>query len=67
MARETKNETKNAWRCEHHSSLVVESTGDGKRARCLGCGGWGPVREGTEEAVLALREEAQYREEALRA
>ena len=63
MARETPN----VWRCEHHYPIVLEYTVAGKRARCLGCGVWGPVREGSEEAVLALREEARNREEALRA
>ena len=63
MARETSD----VWSCEHHSPIVLEYTVVGKRAKCLGCGAWGPVREGSEEAVLALRAEAQYREEALRA
>jgi hypothetical protein len=60
-------ETPNVWRCEHHYPIVLEYTVAGKRARCLGCGAWGPVREGSKEAVLALREEAPSREEALRA
>jgi hypothetical protein len=63
MARETPS----VWRCEHHYPIVLEYTVPGKRAKCLGCGAWGPVREGSEEAMLALRAEAQYREEALRA
>ncbi len=54
MARETPN----AWRCKHHYPIVVESTGAEKRARCMGCGWLGPVREGSKEAMLALREEA---------
>jgi hypothetical protein len=33
----------------------------------MGCGWLGPVREGSKEAMLALRGEARYREEALRA
>jgi hypothetical protein len=56
------------WGCDHHYyPIEVLPTEGGKRARCLGCGAWGPVREGSEEAVLALREEARYREEALKA
>ena len=47
------------WHCEHHYPIVVDSTVSEKRARCLGCGAWGPVREGTKEAVLALRYEAR--------
>ena len=54
MARETPN----VWRCEHHYPIVLEYTVAGKRARCLGCGVWGPVREGSKEAELALRAEA---------
>ena len=54
MARETPN----VWRCEHHYPIVLEYTVVGKRAKCLGCGAWGSVREGSEEAVLALRAEA---------
>jgi len=54
MARETLN----VWRCVHHYPFVLEYTVVGKRARCLGCGVWGPVREGSKEAELALREEA---------
>jgi hypothetical protein len=54
MARETPN----AWRCKHHYPIVVESTGAEKRARCMGCGCLSPVREGSKEAMLALREEA---------
>ena len=63
MAREIPN----LWRGEHHYPIVLEYTVVGKRAKCLGCGAWGPVREGSEEAVLALRAEARNREEALRA
>ena len=63
MARETLN----VWRCDHHYPFVLEYTVVGKRARCLGCGVWGPVREGSKEAELALWEEAPSREEALRA
>jgi hypothetical protein len=62
MARETPN----VWSCEHYYPIVVEYTVPGKRAKCLGCGAWGPVRKVSEEAVLALRE-ARYRGEALRA
>jgi len=37
--------------------------GGGRCARCLGCGASGPVREGSEEALRALRAEARYRDE----
>ncbi len=58
MARENPN----MWRCGHHCPIEVSPTVGGKRARCLGCGACGPLREGTEEAMLALRAEAHYRE-----
>ena len=57
MARENPS----VWRCGHHYPIEVTSTGAGKRARCLGCGARGPLREGTGEAMLALRAEARYR------
>ena len=59
MARETPN----VWRCEHHYPIVVDSTVPEKRARCLGCGAWGPVRTDTEAAVRSLRDEARYQNE----
>ena len=58
MARENPN----MWRCGHHYPIDVTSVGTGKRARCLGCGACGPVRAAGEEAMLALRAEAHYRE-----
>lgn len=36
--------------------------GTGTYARCLSRGACGPLREGMEEAMLALRAEAHYRE-----
>ena len=52
------------WRCDHHYPIVVEkvgavSGGGSRRARCLGCGAGGPPRAGAEQAMLALRAEAQ--------
>ena len=50
------------WDCDHHYPIEVVSTeGVGRRARCLGCGACGPVRSGSEEAMVALRAEARYR------
>ena len=50
------------WECDHHYPILVENAlvGD-QRARCLGCAACGPVRAGSEEAMLALRAEALYR------
>jgi hypothetical protein len=45
MARETPS----IWQCEHHYPIEVVSMESGRRARCLGCGTCGPVREGSEE------------------
>ena len=51
------------WECGHHYPIEVVSTEEGgQRARCLGCGACGPVRGGSEEAMLALRAEARHRE-----
>jgi hypothetical protein len=47
------------WRCDHHYPIVVEKVGGTERARCLGCGVGGPPRAGAEQAMLALRAEAQ--------
>ncbi len=49
------------WRCDHHYPIVVEKVGGGssRRARCLGCGSSGPPWSGAEQAMLALRAEAQ--------
>ncbi len=47
------------WRCDHHYPIVVEKVGGAERARCLGCGGGGPERSDAEQAMLALRAEAQ--------
>ncbi len=49
------------WHCGHHYPIEVVPVGGGRRARCLGCGACGPVREGSEEAMRALRIEARYR------
>ena len=47
------------WNCEHPSPIVVEEVEEGKKkvARCLRCGQSGPVRQGAEEALQALREQ----------
>ena len=47
------------WRCDHRYPIVVEKAGGAERARCLGCGAVGPPRSGAEQAMLALRAEAQ--------
>lgn len=47
--------------------VVVEEVEGGKRACCLRCGEIGPVSEGTEEALRALRDRARQRDEALSA
>ena len=51
-------------RCGHYSPVVVEEVEGGKRARCLLCGERGAVREGSEEALGALRDRARQRDEA---
>ena len=48
------------WSCDHHYPIEVVRTQGGERARCLGCGASGPVREGAQEAMLALRDEARH-------
>ena len=49
------------WRCTHHYPIeVVMLIGDERRARCLGCGAWGPVRTESEAALRALKFEAPY-------
>ena len=48
------------WSCDHHYPIEVVSMEGGKRALCLGCGASGPVREGAQEAMLALRDEARH-------
>jgi hypothetical protein len=52
------------WQCGHYSPVVIEETEGGKIARCLVCGELGPVREGSEEALGALRDRARQRDEA---
>ncbi len=47
-------------RCDHRYPILVEKVGGAERARCLGCGAVGPPRAGAEQAMLALRAEAQY-------
>ena len=54
----------NFWECGHFSPVEVDELEGGKRARCLLCGEHGPVREGSEEALAALRELARQRDEA---
>jgi hypothetical protein len=54
----------NFWQCGHYSPVVVEEVEGGKRARCLLCGERGAVREGSEEALRALRDRARQRDEA---
>jgi len=53
------------WECEHVSPVTVEELEGGKkRANCVQCGERGEVREGTEEALRALRDRARQRDEA---
>jgi len=55
----------NFWVCGHFSSVVVDELEGGKQsAGCLLCGERGAVREGSEEALHALRELARQRDEA---
>ena len=64
MERRTKTPV-NIWQCGHFSPVVVEELEDGKKgASCLACGESGPVREGSEEALNALRDLARQRHEA---
>ncbi len=48
------------WRCAHHYPIEVVPIGNDRRARCLGCGACGPVRDGSEEAMLALRNHSRH-------
>jgi hypothetical protein len=48
--------------CDHHYPIEVVRVRSGRRARCLSCGACGPVRVFGEEAMLALRDEARYRD-----
>jgi hypothetical protein len=52
------------WSCDHHYPIVVEKVGGGssRRARCLGCGALGPDREDVVPAMLALRDQARYKQ-----
>ena len=50
------------WGCDHHYPIEVVAVGDVKRARCLGCGAYGPASAAGEDAMLALRAEARHRE-----
>jgi hypothetical protein len=53
------------WKCGHFSSVLVEEVEGGKkRAKCLLCRECGEMREGTEEALRALRDRARQRDEA---
>jgi hypothetical protein len=63
MKRRTQTQM-NFWQCGHYSPVVVEEVEGGKRARCLLCGERGAVREGSEEALRALRDRARQRDEA---
>ena len=54
----------NYRQCGHFSPVVVEEADGGKIARCLLCGERGPMREGSEEALRALRDQARQRDEA---
>jgi len=62
MARENPKEKPTIWGCDHHYPIEVAPVEGGKRARCLGCRACGPVRAVGEDAMLALRAEARYRE-----
>ncbi len=49
------------WRCEHHCPIEVVRVGSGQRhPGCLGGGACGPVRDGSEEAMLALRNHSRH-------
>jgi hypothetical protein len=50
------------WECDHRYPIEVARVRSGKHARCLGCGACGPVRASGREAMLALRDEARYRD-----
>ena len=57
MAREKPN----AWGCGHPLPIEVAPLGDGRRARCLSCGEYGPVRPDSEGAMRALKDAAGRR------
>jgi hypothetical protein len=54
------------WKCGHLAPVLVEDVDGGKKkiARYLQCGELGEVREGSEEALRALRDRARQRDEA---
>ncbi len=51
----------NAWGCGHPLPIEVVPLGDGRRARCLSCGEYGPVRPDSEGAMRALKDAAGRR------
>lgn len=62
--RRAREDTMSFLRCAHSSPVVVDELEGGKKkvARCLRCGQCGPaVREGTDEALRALRDQARWR------
>ena len=64
MSRRTQTSVR-YWKCGHFSPVLVEEVEGGKkRAKCLMCGERGEVREGSEEALRALRDRARQRDEA---
>ena len=54
-------EKPNAWGCGHPLPIEVVPLGDGRRARCLSCGEYGPVRPDSEGAMRALKDAAGRR------
>jgi hypothetical protein len=48
-------ERPSSWRCKHHCPIELVRTEGGRRARCLGCGAWGPVHESSQEALRVFR------------
>jgi hypothetical protein len=64
MSRRTRTSV-SFWKCGHFSPVLVEEVEGGKkRAKCLLCGERSEVRQGTEEALRALRDRAHQRDEA---
>ncbi len=51
----------NAWGCGHPLPIEVVPLGEGRRARCLSCGEYGPVRPDSEGAMRALKDAAGRR------
>ena len=49
------------WGCGHPLPIEVVPLGDGRRARCLACGEYGPVRPDSGGSMRVLKDAAGRR------